>query len=164
MRLTRIRNDKELEASQREIDGLKEMSSRHEEEFITILEQGESVDGGLRTVEEELREIEERARAHAEESKGRLAELHSEIESERAERERIAALLKPNVRKRYEQVFERRAGLAVVEMIRDICTGCHMAVPPQMANEIRKGQSLIACPSCHRILFWRIDGDEASIG
>lgn len=164
MRLTRIRNDKEHEAAQREIDGLKELSSRHEEELITLLEQSESVDGGLRSVEEELKEIEDRAKAHDDESRGQVDQLEQEIQSEQAERERVAGLLKPNVRKRYEQVFSRRAGLAVVEMIKDICKGCNMAVPPQMANEIRKGQSLIACPSCQRILFWRIDGDEASVG
>ncbi len=164
MRLTRIRNDKEHEAAQREIDGLKELSSRHEEELITLLEQTESVDGGLKVVEEELQAIADRIQAHAEESKGRVQSLQQEIESEKAERERVAGLLKPNIRKRYETVFARRAGVAVVEMKSDICSGCNMAVPPQMANEIRKGQTLHACPSCQRILFWRIDGDEASVG
>lgn len=164
MRLTRIRNDKEHEAAQREIDGLKELSSRHEEELITLLEQTESVDGGLKAMEEELQAIADRIQAHAEESKGQVETLQREIASEQSERERVAGLLKPNVRKRYETVFARRAGLAVVEMTRDICTGCNMAVPPQMANEIRKGQTLHACPSCQRILFWRIDGEEASVG
>lgn len=164
MRLTRIRNDKEHEAAQREIDGLKEMSSRHEEELITLMEQTESVDGGLKEVEAELQAIVERIEAHNAESDGQIEALDQEIESEQAERERVAGLLKPNVRKRYETVFARREGVAVVEMAADICTGCNMAVPPQMANEIRKGKSLIACPSCQRILFWRIDSDEASVG
>lgn len=164
MRLTRIRNDKELEAAQREIDGLKELSSRHEEELYTVLEQTESVDGGLKAIEEELQAIVDRAKAHADETTGQIVALEKEIESEKAERERVAALLKPNVRRRYETVFSRRAGLAVVEMVRDICRGCNMSIPPQMANDIRKGNSLIDCPSCQRILFWRIDSDEASVG
>ncbi len=164
MRLTRIRNDKEHEAAQREIDGLKELSSRHEDELITILEQGESVDGGLKEIEEELQGIADRAKAHADETKGQVGALEKEIEAEKSERERVAGLLKPNIRKRYETVFARRSGLAVVEMIRDICKGCNMAVPPQMANEIRKGHTLHACPSCQRILFWRIESDEASVG
>lgn len=164
MRLTRIRNDKEHEAAQREIDGLKELSSRHEEELITLLEQTESVDGGLKEIEAELDEVAGRQKAHETESAGQVDSLHKEIESEKAERERVAGLLKPNIRKRYETVFSRRQGLAVVEMVRDICTGCNMSVPPQMANEIRKGQTLHACPSCQRILFWRIESDEASVG
>lgn len=164
MRLTRIRNDKELDAAQREIDGLKELSSRHEEELITILEQGESVDGGLKEIEEELQGIADRQAAHDAESAGQVDALNKEIEAEKAERERIAGLLRPNIRKRYETVFSRRQGLAVVEMVSDICTGCNMSTPPQMANEIRKGQSLIECPSCQRMLFWRIESDEASVG
>lgn len=164
MRLTRIRNDKEHEAAQREIDGLKELSSRHEEELITLMEQTESVDGGLKEVEAELQEILDRIEAHNSESDGQVEALGKEIEAEKAERERVAGLLKPNVRKRYETVFSRRSGLAVVEMSHDICSGCNMSIPPQMANEIRKGKSLIDCPSCQRILFWRIDSDEASVG
>lgn len=164
MRLTRIRNDKEHEAAQREIDGLKELSSRHEDELITILEQSESVDGGLKEIEEELQGIADRLKAHADESAGQVEGLRKEIESEKAERERVAGMLKPNVRKRYETVFSRRQGLAVVEMVRDICTGCNMSIPPQMANDIRKGKGLIDCPSCQRILFWRIESDEASVG
>ena len=164
MRLTRIRNDKEHEAAQREIDGLKELSSRHEDDLITVLEQSESVDGGLRAMEEELGEVEGRVKAFTEESSGEIDKLSGEIDSESDERERVAALLPAQLRRRYETVFARRSGLAVVEMVRDICTGCNMAVPPQMANEARKGQSIIACPSCQRILFWRVDGDEASVG
>ncbi|MCH2185793.1 C4-type zinc ribbon domain-containing protein [Myxococcota bacterium] len=164
MRLTRIRNDKEHEAAQREIDGLKELSSRHEEDLITVLEQSETFEGGLKVVEEELGEVEGRVKAFADESSGEISQLSKEIDAEKDERERVAGLLAPQIRKRYETVFARRNGLAVVEMVRDICMGCNMAVPPQMANEARKGQSIIACPSCQRILFWRVEGDEASVG
>jgi predicted nucleic acid-binding Zn-ribbon protein len=92
----------------------------------------------------------------------RADQLRGEIEADRDERERVAGLLSVSIRRRYEQVFARRGGLAVVEMRGGICVGCNMAVPPQLANEIRKGQTVNACPSCHRILYWRLDSDESS--
>jgi predicted nucleic acid-binding Zn-ribbon protein len=167
MRLTRIRTEKEHEAAQREIDGLKELSSRHEEELITLIEQAESVDGGLQAADEVVAEVQARLDQLETESRGRIEQLEREIEADAGEREAIAEQLKEldvRVMRRYTQIFERRDGLAVVEMVRDLCCGCNMAVPPQMANEIRKGQGLHQCPSCQRMLYWRLDGEEATAG
>ena len=56
---------------------------------------------------------------------------------------------------KYEQIFERRGGSAVVVGRQGVCTGCHMNVPPQMYNELQKFRDIRQCPNCHRILFYR---------
>jgi len=155
MRLGRIRNDKELVAAQREIELTKEANSRLEEEILTLLEQSEAVDGGLREAEGELKELEERAAKHDEHAASRIAQLRGEIAGDRDEREAIAGKLQVSVRKKYEQIFARRGGVAVVEVRRGICLGCNMRVPPQLYIEIQKAREVILCPSCHRILFAR---------
>ncbi|MDD5756941.1 MAG: C4-type zinc ribbon domain-containing protein [bacterium] len=35
------------------------------------------------------------------------------------------------------------------------CGGCHMTLPPQVVNEVRKLDRLVLCESCSRILFWK---------
>ncbi|MEW6272393.1 MAG: C4-type zinc ribbon domain-containing protein [Thermodesulfobacteriota bacterium] len=160
MRLNRIRNDKELVVAQREIELTKEANSRLEEEILTLLEQSEAVDGGLREAEGELRELEERVAKHEEHARSRIAQLRGEIESDRGERDALASKLNVSVRKRYEQVFARRGGVAVVEVRRGICLGCNMHVPPQLYIEIQKGRDVIVCPSCQRILYSR--GESAA--
>lgn len=155
MRLNRIRNDKELVVAQREIELTKEANSRLEEEILTLLEQSEAVDGGLREAENELRELEERVAKHEAHATSRIEQLRGEIESDRGERDALASKLNISVRKRYEQVFARRGGVAVVEVRRGICLGCNMHVPPQLYIEIQKGREVIVCPSCQRILYSR---------
>ncbi|MBM4247387.1 MAG: hypothetical protein FJ148_26965 [Deltaproteobacteria bacterium] len=163
MRLGRIRNDKELIVAQREIEVAKESNSRLEEEILTLLEQTEAVDGGLREAESELATLEERVASHAEASRGRMGQLRAEIDGDRSERESIAARLSVPLRKRYQQIFERRGGVAVVEVRRGICVGCNMHLPPQLYIEIQKGREVHICPSCNRILFHRPDQEsEAS--
>jgi len=61
------------------------------------------------------------------------------------------------LRVKYEQIFERRGGSAVVVVRQGVCTGCHMGVPPQMYNELQKFRDIRQCPNCHRILFYRPD-------
>lgn len=163
MRLGRIRNDKELIVAQREIEVAKEANSRLEEEILTLLEQTEAVDGGLREAESELAALEERLTKHDESARGRIEQLRGEIDGDRAERDSIAARLSVPLRKRYEQIFERRGGVAVVEVRRGICLGCNMHLPPQLYIEIQKAREVHLCPSCNRILFYRPEqANEAS--
>lgn len=159
MRLGRIRNDKELLAAQREIELTKEANSRLEEEILTLLEQSEAVEGGLREAETQLRELEERVAKHEAHAAERIAQLRAEIEGDRSARDGIATQLNVNVRKKYEQIFARRGGVAVVEVRRGICLGCNMHVPPQLYIEIQKAREVILCPSCHRILYVRPEPD-----
>ena len=155
MRLGRIRNDKELIVAQREIEVAKESNSRLEEEILTLLEQTEAVDGGLREAETELTALEERLAKHEEAARGRIDQLRAEIDGDRSERESIAGRLSVPLRKRYEQIFERRGGVAVVEVRRGTCSGCNMHLPPQLYIEIQKGREVHLCPNCNRILFHR---------
>jgi predicted nucleic acid-binding Zn-ribbon protein len=33
------------------------------------------------------------------------------------------------------------------------CTACHVRLRPQMYNDVRKGERLVQCESCNRILY-----------
>jgi hypothetical protein len=160
MRLGRIRNDKELVVAQREIEVAKEANSRLEEEILTLLEQTEAVDGGLREAETELGELEGRVAKHGEHAKARIRMLRAEIDGDREERESIASRLNIPIRKKYEQIFARRGGVAVVEVRRGICLGCNMHLPPQLYIEIQKALDVHICPSCNRILYWRAEASN----
>ena len=72
-----------------------------------------------------------------------------------AELQTIADQLDGRIRQRYEQVFKRRGGHAVVEVRGGSCAGCHMHIPPQTVIEIMKSGALRVCPSCQRILYAR---------
>lgn len=155
MRIGRIRNDRELEAAQNEISSLREAKARHEEELLDLMEQGEATDVELAEVESSLLEQSGEAQAHQTAAATRTATLHAEIAAEAAERERVAIQLPENLRRRYEQVFSRRAGLAVVRVRHGNCLGCNMKVPPQLYNEVLRRESIQTCPDCQRILYWQ---------
>ena len=35
-----------------------------------------------------------------------------------------------------------------------ICSGCHIAIPPQSFIELQRGQQILSCPNCQRLIFW----------
>lgn len=157
MRLGRLRNDKEVAALQREIEVAKDANARLEEEVLTLIEQVEALEGSLSEAEGELAALAESATALGESGGGRVQQLRTEIESDTVERNLIAARLGDGIRKKYEQIFARRGGVAVVEVRDGSCRGCNMNIPPQLCIEIQRRQEVHVCPNCHRILFCRAD-------
>ncbi len=44
------------------------------------------------------------------------------------------------------------------------CSGCHMAIPPQLSNIVARGDSLENCPQCQRLLYREAMLDDAQAG
>jgi predicted nucleic acid-binding Zn-ribbon protein len=155
MRLNRVRNEKELQALRREIELGKEANQQIEEELLRVLESLESQVAAAAEAERVLTELEAASAAKIVERGARITELMAEAASQREGRDRLAATLDASLRQKYEQIFERRGGTAVVEVRNGTCQGCHMQLPPQFANELQRSREVRLCPNCHRILFWR---------
>lgn len=162
MRITRIRNDKELGLMRREIDLLKEETSGLETELVGVMELAEGSVTKLEAAESELARITGERDAEVKALREINARLADEMNREQAERTSIVQTVDGDLRRKYEMIFSRRGGLAVVEIRGGICQGCRMRVPPQLFNEIQRNDHVIPCPSCQRMLYWRNEGDEAN--
>jgi len=155
MRMNRIKNIRELQALQHEVNQIKQANSQIEEELIGALEDLEARASVLREKDAELAGLE---KAWGEQKAGleaQVAELDKEVAQTAAGRQTIAAQLNRDIIGRYELIFSRRGGMAVVAVSDGICQGCFMNIPPQLSNEIRKSERLHLCPSCHRILYYK---------
>jgi len=163
MRITRIRNDKELGLAKREMEILKDEASTFETELVGVMEQAETAGAKADGLEAELAKLTAERDRESKELKEKVGRLGGEIEKERASRAELAKTLEEDLRRRYEMIFSRRGGLAVVEARGGICQGCRMHVPPQLFNEMQRHlERVFVCPSCQRILFFRVETAEAS--
>ena len=71
------------------------------------------------------------------------------------ERKRIAARLQDEILlKKYDRLKESRGrGVSIIE--NEICPECHSTIPPQLFAEVRRGDKIITCHSCGRILLYK---------
>ncbi|MEO8601803.1 MAG: C4-type zinc ribbon domain-containing protein [bacterium] len=155
MRMNRVRNSVELLALQREIDLTKEANSQVEDEVLLAMETLETLAVQLTAAQEALTALAARAAQVVSERRAEAAALRAALDAEADQREALAQGMDPSVRSKYEQIFERRGGSAVVAALDYMCTGCRMHIPPQFYNELQKFRDVRQCPNCHRILFWR---------
>ena len=81
---------------------------------------------------------------YAEQEKGleaQNAEVDQKTAGLRSRRAEMGKGIEKPLLARYEQVFKRRDGIAIVEVRGEVCQGCDMGVPPQIANFARDDRS-----------------------
>ncbi len=65
----------------------------------------------------------------------------------------------------YRRIRSRiRDGVAVAEARNGACTACYMALRPQIMADVRRGEEIITCDNCNRILVLRAAEGSASGG
>lgn len=153
MRLTLIRNERELQALGHEVESLKEGNQRLEGEILARMEGTDQRAARL----DELKGLIKQKRAELKAAEKAVAEeaeqLKSAITKRKVERDKLAEGIAPALRQRYEMLFVRRGGLAVALAKAGTCQGCRRRIPPQLYNEIQKHQTIKDCPNCQRILY-----------
>jgi uncharacterized protein len=160
MRMNRIKNAKELQALQREIEQLKQHNSELEENLIIIMEEIDAIKAQIQAKEAEMAALQEEWQKKQEEFKAQLTGIDQAVSEAASRRQRIASQVAAELISRYELIFARRGGTAVVEVTGGICQGCYMNIPPQLWNEIIRNEKLNLCPSCQRILYFKSSPEQ----
>ena len=53
----------------------------------------------------------------------------------------------------YDQLLFRRRGVAIARVERGVCLACHITLPLKEASRLRRGDALVTCGNCGRILI-----------
>ena len=61
----------------------------------------------------------------------------------------------PDVLKIYEKLLRNKKDRVIVPIENRTCNGCHIALTAQHENMVRKGERLVFCEHCSRILYWQ---------
>jgi predicted nucleic acid-binding Zn-ribbon protein len=161
MRMNRIKNVKELQALQREIDQIRQANGEAEEELLNMMVEIDGLKGEIKVKQESLVAAQQDWQQKQEALQEQIAAIDEAVDKALVRRQRIAQEIDANLMSRYELIFSRRGGSAVVEVAGGICQGCYMNIPPQLWNEIIRSEKLNLCPSCQRILHYKApEGQE----
>lgn len=141
----------------------REAISEHETQ---ILENMEAIERGTSALEEAEKSADSVRSRHAEEERSieaRQGELTSEMARVRELRTQAGRGVERELLSHYERVAAGRRP-AVVSITDERCSGCLVQIPPQAFIEIQRGEKIITCGNCSRILLHaeRIQSEVAS--
>ncbi len=71
------------------------------------------------------------------------------------EREVLIEKMNPDYFKIYEKLLQNKKDRVVVPIENRVCSGCHIMLTAQHENLVRKGERLVFCEHCSRILYWQ---------
>ena len=152
-RLPQIKTQKEYVAVLKEVDTAKKLSKELQAGIDAKNEILASLSADKEEKDAELASSPEQADPRCAEVDASLVAVHKQLAEMERQRGAMLEELPKSMRKRYELLMSRRAGVAVVEARGGACLGCHMHLPPQMFNSLFIVNEIQTCPHCNRLLF-----------
>lgn len=148
-------NPKVYEAAIREQDAARKHISDLETKILEQMEAAEQAEKSMVEREPEVARLrderDEKLRAFEEQTRS----WSEQIETLTRERERLFENLPPATKSLYKRISTRiRDGIAVAEARNASCSACFIALRPQVMAQIRRGDEIIICDNCNRILFY----------
>jgi uncharacterized protein len=155
-RLTEIKTNKEYHAHLAEIEAAKQAQTHAEDEVLVLMEQAETLIQQSAQAAAQLTEADAKAKtetAELEQESKRITGLLEKLEADSAQ---LEPTIEPALLKEYQRLHKRWKGSAVVPIHNDCCSGCRLAVPPQLIAEVRRHEKAQYCPHCGRFLYWPV--------
>lgn len=145
----RIRNPTELLQMSTEVAHMKARFAEEEEAELQVMEDAETADEAVRSA---TRELEDARRLSGEEEPGlrsQLDEWNADLADVVGEKEAVWAQVPP----RDQALFNRiRVRPPIANVTGTQCTACHVTVTSSGMQVLRKGDALVQCENCGRIL------------
>lgn len=152
-KMMQVQTSREQTALLKEIEDAKKNVKENEEKIVSIMEQVENLT--TETTEEKNILKTEKSLVNEEKKKVKtvIDELSKGKKTKKNKRDKQAGAVNGSMIQKYEILRERRNGLAIVNVLDGVCQGCFMNLPPQKYNMLLRGDQVLECPSCQRLIY-----------
>jgi len=139
--------DKEIkDAGEREQSVRKDLQ-REEHSYQELDEDLKREEALIKQQEDELGERKQKLAAE-------ISAMDVELNSLKKAEDEVSPGINPETKFKLERIIKSKQGVGIVAIHGNVCTGCHMILPAQFANEVRIGDKIVYCPYCSRILYY----------
>jgi predicted nucleic acid-binding Zn-ribbon protein len=154
-KMGQVKNPRELNAIQREIEQTRRMSSARSAEIDKIEAAVAEAEQKIAAMNDSFQSLKQQATEESDRLKKSQGKLETKLEKLRAGRSDLTDQIDKGTLRTYDRIRRRLGGVAFVAVYDRRCTACKMHVPHQAYVSLRKGEEIIACESCGRLLYWR---------
>jgi uncharacterized protein len=144
----------EYTAAIREADAARKQISTLETQILEQLETLEETEASLKERTDEIATLKSDRETRLKQFDEESATIAERLATARRQRDEVFANLPKQMSGLYARIKARiRDGVAVAEARNRSCSACFMSLRPQMMAEIRRGEDIITCDNCGRILY-----------
>jgi len=147
----RIKKPKELTNLQHEVDGLRVRRDQLEDKALAIMDRVELSTTSVDTLSNELKTLEAEWHSQQQQLSTNMEQLKTILSDLKHKRQLLSVKIDPQAIELYQELKKQRRQ-AVARVEQGICRGCRISLPTTELQRAR-GDSLVQCSSCGRILF-----------
>ncbi len=149
-----VTNPKELASLQSSLEALRRQQDQVETTGVEALLKVEELNNAVEQQRKIVQTVEQKWSASQAELVNEETKFKRAFVQCKTQREKLAAELGAPLLKRYEDLRQRKAGVAVAAIEREMCSACHVRVPTGVVSAARsQAGDFVICPSCGRILY-----------
>lgn len=150
-----IKTNEQYRAMNAEVAGVEKQIREFEDREIVLMEETEGLRANVVRMEQRLKQEDEIVQSDRVQLEDRLKAIQAEIDRLKQERAGLVGDVDTEWLSRYDRTFKHHPDFAMVPVDQAACGGCHMKLPPQVIQNVKRNQAMVCCSFCGRILYWR---------
>ena len=165
-----ITQAREFETLQKEIEEAKNAEQTLRKGLIAKEKFYDELNTKLTIQEEIMAQQTEEVEEETKVKDSQIAEKQAELDKIVADKDELAKDFDQNLLFKFERIIRNKGGIGIVPVHGIVCEGCHMTLPAQFVNDVRRStlnedssneeSDIHFCPYCSRVLFYEDSADD----
>jgi uncharacterized protein len=148
------KTNEQYRAFQNEIGYIETEIRKAEDRILDFMEQSEPLDANVKSAEIALKREREHVEAEKTRARERTTVDQRALQEATEERKTAVASMDSALYAHYERIRKKTKGTVVADATGGRCDACQIALRPQFFQDLRKGDQIMFCESCGRILTY----------
>lgn len=149
-----IRKVEEFNALSHEMSSLERERATKEQRLGDLMDKLNTEDDLLKALKESFEQTNASSKEVETEIHESIRHINEEGQQLKNQRESLINGVDPDLFSNYERLLRNKKSRVVVPIENRSCSGCHIMLTAQDENMVRKGERLVFCEHCSRILYW----------
>jgi hypothetical protein len=149
-----VKSNEAYRALQHEVEEEQKRKSQAEDKVLEAMIAAEELEKGIKAAQAELAQVEQRVAASLRALDAEKSEREKEAAELAARRDELRGALGEDTLIVYDRIARAHDGLALAEARDEVCQVCRIHIRPQTFAELKRGDEMHFCESCHRILYY----------
>jgi uncharacterized protein len=147
------KTNEQYKAFQHEIEYAQKEIRKCEDRILELMSESEPLDVNVKKAEGALKEEKAVVDGEKNRARDRTAADEKMLGEGRRMRQDLLDKLAPATLSAYQKIRKKWNGAVIAEAVNSRCSACQIVLRPQYVQDLRRGEQLMFCESCGRILF-----------
>ncbi len=151
--MLQAKTNDQYRAFQNEISFCEKAIRTAEDQILELMGESDPLEKNLRAAESSLKQEQAQVEGEKRKAQQKTAIDRAALEGLNRERADTVSRISRPVYQAYERIRKKRHGVGIAEVVEDRCGACNMALRPQLLQDLRKGDEVLYCEVCGRMLY-----------